>query len=108
MRGSEHASELNVNVYLQERNIQMHISHSKDTSWDKGAECMIEHKREGCGVGGRWLLSAFILQIHSLEIKHALIVGLSIVGHKHPINHCTPGNLASPDFEEEREADHEL
>lgn len=54
------------------------------------------------------MLSAFIFESRSWEIRHTLIVGLSIIGHKHPIHHCTQGTVASPDLREERGADHEL
>lgn len=37
--------------------------------------------------------------------RQALIVGLSTVGHKHLVNHCTWENLAPP---EQRESDNKL
>lgn len=43
----ERISEKNANVYLLQGNIQMCISHSEDTSWGRGVECMIEHQRGG-------------------------------------------------------------
>lgn len=49
------------------------------------------------------MLSAFIFESHSWEKRHALIVGPSIVGHKHPIHHSTRGTVTSPHFKEERE-----
>lgn len=39
-------SPRNANVYLRERNIQMHISHSEEGSLDQ-AERVIEHQRGG-------------------------------------------------------------
>lgn len=91
-------SAQNVNVYLQERKIQMHISHSKDTSWDQGRVHDWTSK-------GR-MLSAFILESHSWEIRHTLIVRLSIIGHKHPIHQ--PTWVTIPTLGEARQADHEL
>lgn len=77
-------NDVNANVYLWGRNIQIHVSYSQDNKL-RPRQAAHDWTSEGR------VRSPFILEMRSWEIRPILIVGLSVAGHQQPHQSLYPG-----------------